>query len=159
MASTYEPIATQTLSSAASSVTFSSIPSTYTDIILIQNSTGSGGAAASYLRFNGDTAANYSRTRLSGNGTAVSSSRDTSTAYIASNAPNASNSTTIWNIINYTDTTTYQTVIYRDNSTTSVVAQVGTWRNTAAVTSLTITADAGTYAAGSTFTIYGIKAA
>jgi hypothetical protein len=159
MPSTYEPIATNTLGSAAASVTFSSIPSTYTDIVLIQNSTGAGGAGASHLRFNGDTGANYSRTRLLGNGTAASSYRESSANYIASDAPNSSISTTIWNIMNYANTTTNQTVLYRDNSTAFVVGQVGLWRNTAAVTSLSITADAGTFAAGSTFTLYGVKSA
>jgi len=157
MPSTYTPIATNTLGSAAASVTFSSIPSTYTDIVLIQNSTGAGGAGASYLRFNGDTTGVYSRTRLLGNGSAASSYRETGANNISSDAPSSSNSTTIWNIMDYANTTTFQTVLYRDNSSAYVVAQVGLWRNTAAITSLSITADAGTFAAGSTFTLYGVK--
>jgi hypothetical protein len=159
MPSTYTPIATQTLGSAAATVTFSSISGSYTDLVLVQNSTGVSGAGASYLRFNGDTGANYSRTRLLGNGTAASSYRESGATSIASDAPNSSISTTLWNIMNYSNATTNKTILYRDNSTSYVVAQVGLWRNTAAVTSLSITADAGTYATGSTFTLYGIKAA
>jgi hypothetical protein len=159
MPSTYEPIATQTLGSATNTVTFSSISGSYTDLVLVQNSTGVSGAGASHLRFNGDTGANYSRTRLLGNGTAASSYRESGANYIASDAPNSSISTTIWNIMNYSNSTTNKTVLYRDNSTAYVVAQVGLWRNTSAITSLSITVDAGNYTAGSTFSLYGILAA
>ena len=158
-AATYTPIATQTLGSSAASVTFSSIPSTYTDLVLVQNSTGQSGLGASWLRLNGDTSSNYSRTRLLGNGSAASSYRESNTTYIASDAPNANIATTVWNIMNYANATTYKTILYRDNSTSYVVAQVGLWRNTSTISSLSITSDAGTYVAGSTFTLYGISSA
>ena len=64
MPNTYEPIATNTLGSAASSVTFSSIPSTYTDLIVVMNYANSTGLADVFFRFNGDTGSNYSDTIL-----------------------------------------------------------------------------------------------
>ena len=158
MASTYTPIATTTLGTPTASVTFSSISGSYTDLILIQNSRGVSGAGASWLTFNG-SATGYSRTRILGNGSAASSYRESNALYIASDAPNDVVSTTIWNIMNYSNSTTYKTVLYRDNSTFYVVAQVGLWRNTNAITSISIATDAGYYTAGSTFTLYGIKAA
>ena len=71
---TYTPIATQTLGSSAASVTFSSIPGTYTDLMLISFAQGqaSGGDNRLVLQFNGDTATNYSSTYLIGNGTTAS---------------------------------------------------------------------------------------
>jgi hypothetical protein len=78
MPATYEPIATTTLGSAASSITFSSIPATYTDLRL-SVTTADAGATATYLalQFNSDTGANYSRTRITGNGSTATSNRTT----------------------------------------------------------------------------------
>jgi hypothetical protein len=157
MTITYDRIATQTLGSSAASVTFSSISGSYTDLVLIQNSTGSSGTTASHLRFNGDTGNNYSRTRILGNGSSASSFRETNQSKIAADAPNTSISTTIWNIMNYSNATTNKTVLYHDNSTSFVVAQVGLWRDTSTITSLSVAANTGNYIAGSTFTLYGIK--
>ena len=58
--STYTPIATQTLGSAAASVTFSSIPQGYTDLVLVDNVKSASGAGDSELdvRFNGDSGSN-----------------------------------------------------------------------------------------------------
>ena len=77
MTATYEKIATNTLSSAAISLTFSSIPATYTDLVLITSSQHAASDASSrlYLNFNSDTATNYSYTQIRGSGTAAFSSR------------------------------------------------------------------------------------
>jgi hypothetical protein len=74
---TYSLIASNTLSTSAASVTFSSIPSTYTDLVLKMsvrvNTSGSDNNAGILLEFNGSSAANYSRTNLRGNGSAAAS--------------------------------------------------------------------------------------
>jgi hypothetical protein len=75
--STYTPIATTTLGSAASSVTFSSIAGTYTDLRIVY-STVSSADAGNYLRFNSDSGSNYSNTTLFGNGSSAGSNRNTS---------------------------------------------------------------------------------
>ena len=163
MAATYEPIATTTLGSTQASYTFSSIPSTYTDLVIVCGNllyvTGDDDA---FVRFNGDTGTNYSWTQLNGSGTAATSNRGTSTTGIRSIngmdvTPNTS--TTIINIQNYSNSTTYKTTISR-HSTRFAGAFVGLWRNTAAITSVTIiNLGAGGFGSGSTFTLYGIKAA
>jgi hypothetical protein len=164
-AATYVPIATTTLGSAAASYTFSSIPSTYTDLVLITNETITTPVSASlFLRFNGDTGNNYSNTDLYGNGTSAGSARDTSIigirfGAINNGSGNLSNSTV--NIMNYANTTTYKTVLSRfsDAGAESSTA-VGLWRNTAAITSITLyLASTSTYGTNSTFTLFGIKAA
>ena len=71
-----------------------------------------------------------------------------------------SGSKTIHNVMNYANTTTYKTAIARYGTATSLtLAQAGLWRSTAAVTSLTILVLGSTFTAGSTFNLYGIKAA
>jgi len=165
--STYTPIATQTLGSAAASVTFSSISGAYTDLVLIAN----GQAAASQnnfeMQFNGDTATNYSDTYLSGTGSAASSGRETSKASILignNGNPPASGSSfniAIINIMNYANTTTYKTALTRaNNAANGVDAIVGVWRSTAAITSVTVfIKNSNNLNTGSTFTLYGIAKA
>ena len=167
MAVTYEPIATQTLSTGSTSISFNSIAGTYTDLVLICNVFGTANYSG-FIRFNGDTASNYSSTTLQGNGTSVTSGRATSDTSIYIMTKNVGFdpsylTTGIINIQNYSNSTIYKTVLSRSGvvraSVGETTAFVGTWRNTAAITSLTIISDGGTYASGSTFTLYGIKAA
>jgi len=155
MASTYTPIATTTLSSTSSSVTFNSLGS-YTDIIAIVNATTTSGGQDLKLQFNGDTGTNYSNTRLYGTGTTASSNRNSSSAYIGAAYTYTTIGTTIINIQNYSNSTTYKTAISRSNITGyEVDLVVGLWRNSAAITSITL-ASTGTFATGSTFTLYGV---
>jgi hypothetical protein len=164
MASTYEPIATQTLGSAAASVTFSTITGTYTDLVLITALKGATTSNLAKLQFNGDTGANYSDTYLEGDGSSAYSGRRTSGNQIFDWANYVSTASTfsadVTHIMNYSNTTTYKTTLSRANRPTSnVTATVGLWRNTAAITSIVITANSGNFDTGSTFTLYGIKAA
>jgi hypothetical protein len=161
MPSTYEPIATQTLGSAAASVTFSSIPSTYTDLVLVINPTMASNADVTII-FNGDTANNYSSTYLSGNGTTASSSRFSTFPKIYLDSINTGTGIVQYNvsIMNYSNATTYKTALARFASAgVGTQATVGLWRSTAAITSMTITGDTVNFTTGSTFTLYGIKAA
>ena len=74
---TYEPIQTYTLGSAAASIDFTTIASSWTDLRLVFTGRGASGSIIK-LQFNGDTAGNYSRIRVYGNGTSAASSRSTS---------------------------------------------------------------------------------
>jgi hypothetical protein len=164
MASTYEPIATTTLSSAQSSVTFSSISGSYTDLILIVSGTSATSQQIA-LEFNGDTGSNYSMTALYGDGSSAASARATSTTTMYGGlgwfGTSTTTSTTIAHIMNYSNTTTYKTVVGRGNLSSSYVhAGVGLWRSTAAITSIKITVNGGyNWNSGTSFTLYGIKAA
>jgi hypothetical protein len=159
MPSTYDKIATYTIPSAATTYTFTSIPGTYTDLVLISNGTASS-AADIYLQFNSDTGSNYSRTYLFGDGTSASSGRSSSQTNLAINYFQTTQSNNICQINNYSNSTTYKTAIARGNNSGFTIAYVGLWRSTAAITSITLTASGGfTMSTGSTFTLYGIKAA
>jgi hypothetical protein len=163
MAVTYDKIATTTLGTTAASVTFSSIAGTYTDLVLVMSGTASSGAPSTLLQFNSDTASNYSYTYLTGNGTAASSGRGSSQTSITvsyNGAAGSSPNSNIVQIMNYSNTTTNKSVVSRANQTAfGTDAIVGLWRSTAAITSMTMTTSSSTYASGSTFTLYGIKAA
>jgi hypothetical protein len=166
MASTYTPIATFTVSSAATSYTFTSIPTTYTDLILIVNAKNA--STGSYPKMqvgNGsvDTGNNYSRTYLTGNGSSASSNRDSNYPF-ASMAANADSGnsfayTAIANIMNYSNTSTFKTILVRaNNANYGVDALVDLWRSTSAINTVKVYADTN-FEIGSTFTLYGIEAA
>jgi hypothetical protein len=164
--STYTPIATTTASGSVSSITFNSIAGTYTDLVLISSAALGSGAENLRIRFNSDTASNYSFTVLTGTGSAASSTRGSSQTYIAADWNGYLTTTrniSIINIQNYSNTTTNKTALSRSNNAgTGVDAIVGLWRSTSAITSVTIL-NSGTgginFASGSTFTLYGIASA
>jgi len=167
MAITYEPIATTTLSSAAATVTFSSISGSYTDLVLVCNGGVTIAAANAHLRFNSDTGSNYSDTNITGTGSAASSSRSTSQTSCILNSYGYPENDMNWNclvhIMNYSNTTTYKTLLSRSNQADNgISALVGLWRSTAAITSIdiiSIFSGSPQFSIGTTFTLYGIKAA
>jgi hypothetical protein len=163
-ANTYVPIATTTLASAAADYTFSSIPATYTDLVLVMsfNSTTSA-ANYVYLQYNGDTGSNYSTTILAGDGTSAISTRfanrtNFNVDYYANPQTDLANK--IISIMNYANTTTYKTGLVRANRAgRGTDAIVGLWRSTAAINSIKITCDSGFFATGTTLSLYGILGA
>ena len=163
MTVTYEAISSTTLVSAQASVTLNSF-SGYTDLIIVCNSRGTSGSAANiFVRFNGDTGSNYSKTLIEGNGSTATSARDTNSPAIYSLAISAAStsepSSSVIHLMNYSNTTTNKTVLGRCSIAGLVTnAVVGLWRNTAAITSVSFTIDSGNLATGSTFSLYGIKA-
>lgn len=162
MPATYEPIASQTLSSGATSVTFSSIPGTFTDLVLVAHLQASS-LVYTALRFNSDTGNNYSSTYVWGNGSSASSGRQSSVSNIAGFPSNNSGNPVpfILNVFSYGNTNVNKTTLASNaNSGGDLGRIVGLWRNTAAITSLTLLTDtANSWASGSTFSLFGVKAA
>jgi len=158
---TYTPIATTTFASASSAYTFSSIPGTYTDLILISAAKNAVADNAIYLTFNSDTATNYSNTILYGSGTAAGSGRGSNQTYCIVGRTNTSEFCPgITHIQNYSNATTYKTVLSRGgNAGNYVLAYVNLWRSTSAITSMTCTSGSGNFEIGSTLSLYGILAA
>lgn len=161
---TYVPIATYTIPSAAASYTFTSIPSTYTDLVLITTGGTVSSGQAIYAQFNSDTTTNYSDTVLIGNGSAASSTRATLNGvrvlgrFVGTDG--TLNANGITHIMNYANTTTFKAVLNRCNNSNGTSASVSLWRATpAAINSITLVGDGpSNILAGSTFTLYGIKA-
>jgi hypothetical protein len=167
MSSTYEPIATTTLGGTATSITFSSISSAYTDLVAVAAIASTTAPDDLTFRINGDTSSIYSATILFGTGSSAGSGRlTTRSSGIGSyyGTPNTvvNNSVQILNFMNYSNSTTYKTILVRANrSDSGVDAMVDLWRNTAAIDSITFGIGgsfSNTIAIGSTITLYGIKA-
>lgn len=160
MTATYDKIATYTVPSATSSYTFSSIPGTYTDLVLIIGGTGSGDASIQ-IRFNGDTGSNYSTTFLYGTGSSAVSGRASNQTYIQGMARiNTTGGSGVINVQNYSNTTTNKTVVGKGGGAASlVIMSVGLWRSTSAITSMTLFPEgSNTFSTGAVLTLYGIKA-
>jgi len=160
MPKTYTPLATTTLSSAAASVTFSSINGSYTDLVLIVNGTVNTGSYFT-LRFNSDSGNNYSNTEIYQSGNTPGSARNTNNPYMYNGSVGTTQTTVINHIQNYSNSTTNKTVLTRSNvGGSEVKVSIGLWRSTSAITSVTCgTGGSNTYQSGSTFTLYGILAA
>jgi hypothetical protein len=157
MTATYEKIATTTASGGSTSVTLSSIPATYTDLVLVMAGSNSANSDLR-MRFNGDTGSNYSATVLFGDGSSASSFRESNqTSFYG--AFGSAQSNNIINIQNYANTTTYKTALTRANMPGVYVFEIAQlWRSTAAINSVTLFVTSGSYNSDVTFTLYGIKA-
>ena len=151
---TYTPLATVTLGSSAASVTFSSIPATYRDLILVIK----GGPTTSddlTVKLNSDSGANYSRVYALGNGTGTSSGADSSGGFGA--FATGTNNTIILQFMDYSATDKHKTVLSRFSSTEQYAGMIaGRWANTAAVTTIGLTVTSTTFASASTFSLYGV---
>jgi len=160
MPATYEPIATTNGTGSSGVITFSSIPSTYTDLVVVSSMIGDANAAVR-MRFNGDTTnSNYSYILFYGTASATGSTTETATQIYLGHANTSTPNASIVSLNNYSNTTTYKSVLSRGNQVNQFVSEVtGLWRNTAAINSVTIAMDSGNFTTGAMFTIYGIKAA
>jgi hypothetical protein len=168
MATTYEKIATTTLGSSAASITFSSIPSTYTDLRLVATGIPSSSAVGyTTIYFNTDNAGtNYSLTYLEGNGSSASAGIFTDNGTLAVGdfniMSNTIPNTTQIDIFSYAGST-YKSVLSVNsgdfNGTGSVLTTVGLWRSTSAINQIVVKPAGGQFTTGFTATLYGIKAA
>lgn len=157
---TYTLIASTTLGSSGT-VTFSSIPGTYTDLVVVASGTSTGNGQIS-LRFNGGTSL-YSTTTLWGDGTTAGAAREGAATYMQLGYLNYYNSGTYSSgyahIFDYANTTTYKTVLSRmGNTSVGTGASVGTWRSTAAITSVEVLPASYSFASGTIVKLYGIEA-
>lgn len=171
MANTYIIIASNVLSSPASSVSFTSIPNTYDDLVarVVLRGTQAGYYQWMLVRLNSDTGGNYSKTQLWATGTSAASNRDSSYfGDILSYAypDNLIDSNTFSNneiyFANYTSTTTKVLSIIGGFSATTtnnnvLAATVGRYATSSAISTITFSPGALNFATGSEFYLYGIK--
>jgi hypothetical protein len=164
MPKTYEPIATTTLTTDQSEVEFTNISQNYTDLIIVKTGAQNSSSNMGLRVGNGtvDTASNYSGTQMYGNGTSALSDRYSNDTQFVINFANSSadNIVSIIQIMNYSNTTTNKTILVRNNNAANYVsAYVHLWRSTAAINRLLFRNFTNGLKSGSTFTLYGIKAA
>ena len=177
--STYVPLVSYTLPSSAASMTITDIPTTYTDLRIVVNALVSMAYAGTYITANFqvgssntiDTTASYGATTLYADTSVAGSSRldgaaGTSVKYtqdvMAQSTNTGARSVNFFDIIDYSNTTTYKSMLIRSNTKQNVTGtnmlrqSTATWRNTGAINTIRYTADGANLYAGSTITIYGI---
>ena len=157
--STYVALATTTLGASASSVTFSSIPASYRDLVLVV-----GGLASSqanfYLQFNNDTGTNYSWVNAVGYSSSAASGSSSSDNETGSAALiGSSQSTILVNLLDYSATDKHKSLLLRSMGGTNEIRMgAARWANTAAINEIDISLNTGTLSSGSTFSLFGIEA-
>ena len=155
--STYAPLATYTVPSGGdTAVTFSSIPATYRDLVLVIE-TSSASDTNQLLRINGDDGANYSYVVMSGSSSGDTSSSDTLTSALLTQSSQQRNFS-VTQIMDYSTSDKHSTYLSRQNDGDAefVHAYAGRWANTAIITSLEIRTSINTWSIGSKFSLYGI---
>ena len=164
--STYVALATYTIPSATtdSSVTFSSIPASYRDLVIVIEATTSVDALIQ-ARFNGDTGSNYGYVVMRGTSSTGSSSGTYNVAYLMDNLSEATKRFhVLMNVQDYSATDKHKTALVRSGTeqnadgNSSVYASAHRWANTSAITSIELFTSAGGFEAGSTLSVFGIEA-
>jgi hypothetical protein len=166
MPQTYEPIATTTLSTTTSTITFDSIPQTYTDLKVIVNNLSVGTGGYMGLRFNNNSTSNaYISNVLRANISAASATSDEGTilllAYdgLSSDTIPAVHEIHVQSYTNNKHKSLLAAISADRNNAGFVYRTVGLWRNTAAITRIDLIAQNWNFTSGTTATVYGIKAA
>jgi hypothetical protein len=173
---TTTPLQSIELTSDTGSVVFSNIDQSYTDLIVVCRSRTSASSSQDLIyRFNDDSATNYSQARMytyAVGGAAWSTDRTSNRTSISgawspgTNMGSANYGQTVFHINNYSNSTTYKTVLSNmdvygntDSVNDNNIAgkMVGQWRSTSAITSIVFYMASGNIVAGSTFDLYGIK--
>jgi hypothetical protein len=161
MPATYEPIATATGTGSSNTISFNSISSAYTDLMIVLNGNLSSGANVR-MTLNNDSGSNYSMTVLVGDGSTATSYRDSSQPFFQYlGFADSGMATVIGTILNYSNTTTFKTYLQRQSKASAQAqAAVGLYRSTSAINRLDIfTSNTATWTTSTTVTLYGIKAA
>ena len=151
----------------ASSITFSSIPSTATDLLVVLSARSSDTTTSCRIQFNGDTASNYNYLNLVGNGSTVTSQTTTTITFFSTVngiTPSGATASTFGNLSIYipnyasSDAKTISQDSVDENNAASAVAmiQAGFWNNTAAITSINLFKSLGTFVQYSSASLYGI---
>jgi hypothetical protein len=167
------PIATITLDNPnTTTFQFTSIPQTYQDLMMVvfaRNTTTAITVSQIIPQFNNNGATDYSYTVLRGNGSSATSARSANANFTYGGSTSSGNATAgvfgsiVFHVLNYANTSTFKTLLERSavdlNGSGEVDLAVSTWRQTAAIHTISMGQSYGTvYVSGSTATLYGIKA-
>ena len=164
MTAKFTVLGNTTLATASSTVTFSSIPGGYKDLVLVVNAATTSNYSGASFRLNGDTGTNYSAVRASGDGSSASSTSASASAagYLTFNAaaPTTEANNIVAEFLDFSATNKHKTVLVRSGSTSGAAPGVemiaNRWANTAAITTLLVFTGSS-FAAGSTFRLLGVN--
>lgn len=159
---TYTALATVTLPSNDSSITFSSIPSSYRDLVLVVTGTLINGSSSLLWRANGDSGTNYNYVEMRGDGstgTSSSTKDENRGRFTVANVPTNQPFVLYAHFVDYSATDKFKPVLSRVNDASSLVsATMGRWDNTTAISSIELFISVYSYKAGTTLSLYGIEA-
>jgi hypothetical protein len=158
----YIPLANVTLGASAATVTFSSIPATYRDLVLVVDGSGTDALTYAHFRVNNNST-DYSYVFANGNGVTANSQGPTDDKIQVpgrdSYWTNTYRTQVVVNLMDYAQTDRHKHFLVRSGAASSATEmQAGRWANTAAITSIRFTMNVGSFAIGSTFALYGIIA-
>jgi hypothetical protein len=163
--SSYESIATLSGTGSSATISFTSIPSTYKHLQIRWIAQSAGAPGSLQVRFNGDSASNYTYHELTGNGSTAAAAAATPLGFIYAGqyygTANMFGSGVI-DILDYQNINknkTLRTLNGRDeNGSGIVLLQSGSWMNSStAISSITLTGNGGNIATNSSFALYGVK--
>lgn len=158
---TYKPLATKSLTAAAAIVTFSTIASTYRDLIIVaQMKPVTAGSVFTYQFNNDATTSAYKSVNANGDGTSATSGTASTTFGYLSGVGNSSDLSNMFvvHVMDYSATDKNKTVLSRHSNTLGASMNAGVWLNTAAINTITLKCNTGNLDVGSTFTLYGVAA-
>lgn len=163
MSRTYQAIASITAPTSVSGIEFSSIPSTYTDLVLVTNLRSVSGSNNVRLILNNDTGTNYSRIAMIGNGSSTSGSNWSNTTNMViddiTSATFGFGAVTVSHFMSYSNTSVFKTVLTSAANYLIGVSRVAsTWRSTAAISTINVSLSGSNIATGSIASLYGIRA-
>ena len=156
---TYDLIASSVLGSSAATIEFSSIPATYRDLVLVLTFTAGASSVIPSVRINGDTATNYSRVRMVGDGSTATSAATSNDDFSFTPAASvfSDSFTGIMQFMDYSATDKHKTALTRSGTAGDrVFAVAQRWANTNAITTLLLFSYSANYPAGTTAYLYGI---
>jgi hypothetical protein len=160
----YIPLANVTLGASATTVTFSSIPATYQDLVLVVQALGTSNTSF-WMRPNSSTnTSEYNFVRMDGNGISATSAANSGTFdefYLGyyGELTTTERSNVKLEIFDYSQTNKHKSMLLRyGNANNGTGAHSYRWGTTAAITSILLRPQTGSFASGSTFALYGIIA-
>lgn len=152
---TYTPIQSYTASGSSSTISFTSIPSTYTDLVI--QYTAVNPSTYFVIRFNNDSGSNYSFTQVYGDGSSAASTGGGGTSFFGRATTYG---TQQMHVMNYSNSSTYKTTLFAERDPAVVTAEkVCLWSSTSAINQIDFISGGGNITAGGIFTLYGIAAA
>jgi hypothetical protein len=160
---TYDAIKTYTFATNGTTLSWTSIPNTYTDLVLVgyvKNTTGNN--YETFITYNGDTAGHYSQGFVINYNAALQAGQNLNINQLRPfKSGNSQWSSNQMNIMDYSATNKFKTSIGRTGDGTFATMLInGMWRSTSAINRIDITAESGSsFVAGTKFDLYGIASA
>jgi hypothetical protein len=161
----YDSLSSVTLSATQSSITFSGIPATYTHLQIRMITLVDISTVNTHITVNSDSGSNYSWHELYGDGATVTAGAGATQTFMKAGITQSTTTgytgAAIVDILDYANTNKYKTIRVLTGSDANgsgyAILRSGNWRNTNAITSITLTAGSNNLKQYSSFALYGVR--